>query len=407
MKKIILLIFLLSLSVYIFRFQATGFGVYGDGLGYYSYDRSVFFDHDLNFSNEFNVWKHQYSKMFNQVRMSPSVTVNQWNAGSAIIWIPFFLFGHLTALLLNLLKFPVAINGYSWPYEFAVGLGNIALGVVALFLLFDLGRKYVSEKLSLVGVILLTFGTNYLFYLMYEPVTSHVPSFFLFTLFLWLWKKEKKKFWLLGLSAGLLVAVRTQDVVLVLPFLVYEFWQNKKSGLKLIMATFLAFLPQLLVWQKMFGQITKIPYLSGGSAGSFSLLPTHLWEVLFSPRHGLFLWTPLLLLGLWGIKYFKNTRLAKLLLIGFILEVLVTSSWSQWWQGASFGARFFVSSLPLFFLGIISLIERFWTSPSTPSSGPRGQNDGRRNVVLLILLLTTVYNLVLFVLFILMLVPNA
>ncbi len=145
MKKVFLLIFLLSILVYLFRFQTTGFGVYGDGLGYYSYDRSVFFDHDLNFNNEFSVWQHQYSKMFNQVRMLPSVKVNQWNAGSAIIWIPFFLFGHLTALLLNLLKFPVAINGYSWPYELAVGIGNIGLGVAALFLLLDLGKKCVGE----------------------------------------------------------------------------------------------------------------------------------------------------------------------------------------------------------------------------------------------------------------------
>lgn len=358
MKKIFLLIFLLSLLVYLFRFQTTGFGIYGDGLGYYSYDRSVFFDHDLNFQNEFNVWQHQYSKMFNQVRMLPSVTVNQWNVGSAIIWIPFFLVGHFTVLFLGLLRFHIPLNGYSWPYELAVGIGNIGLGVAALYLLFDLGRKYVSEKISLVGVLLLTFGTNLLFYLMYEPVTSHVPALFLFTLFLWHWEKEKKNPWLLGLSAGLLVAVRTSDAVLILPFIAYEFWQNKKSFIKIVTMSFLAFLPQILVWQKMFGQISRIPYLAGGQAGSFSFWPVHLLEMLFSVRHGLFLWTPLILLGLWGLKYFKNVKLTKLLIVGFILEVLLTSSWSQWWQGASFGGRFFISSLPLFYLGLISLLRQ-------------------------------------------------
>lgn len=389
MKNFFLLLFLLSCFVYIFRFQTIGFGVYGDGLGYYSYDRSIFFDHDLNFNNEFYVWQHQYSKMFNQIRMPISVKINQWSIGSAILWFPFFIFGHLTALILTVFKIPVDLNGYSWPYELAVGVGNIGLGLTALYLLFDLAKKYVGKKLSLVGIILLTFGTNLLFYLMYEPVTSHVVSLFLFTLFLWLWEKDNKNAWVLGVVSGLLVSTRPQDIVLILPFLVVQFWQNKKSFLVITLLAVLAFLPQILVWQRLFGSLTRIPYLASGEAGSFSFLPTHLWEVLFSVRHGLFLWTPLLLLGLWGIKYFGNTRLTKLLLIGFVLEVLITSSWSQWWQGASFGGRFFVSSLPLFFLGITSLYKRY------------------NNKVLPLFLITLAYNMVLFALFILMLVPNA
>ncbi len=202
MKKIFLILFILSSLVYLVRFRLTGFGVYGDGLGYYAYDRSVFFDRDLNFSNEFSYWQKQYSLRFGEPRWSQPITlnkktglaINHWAVGSALLWLPFFTLGHFLALGLNLLDSRILADGYFWPYELLVGEGNILLGITALYLLFKMGKAYVSEKMSLWGILLIAFGTKLFFYLTYEPVSSHVPSLFLFTVFLYLFLNIKNKY---------------------------------------------------------------------------------------------------------------------------------------------------------------------------------------------------------------------
>lgn len=398
-KYFFLILFVLSSLVFLARFHIIGFGVYGDGLGYLAYDRSLVFDHDLNFKNEFSFWQKQYSLVSHQPRWVSQITVNNatglvvnhWGVGSAILWLPLYFLGHLLALFLSLFKIPVLHNGYSWPYEFLVGEGNIALGVCGLYLLFGLGKKYVSAKISLCGIGFLVFGTNLLFYLMYEPVTSHVPSLFFMTTILVLWEKLRKS-WnakialFLGLSSGLLVITRNQDMVLVLPLLLFLLYKYRSQTFLLWLGFFLALIPQLLVWQVLNGHFWQVSYLSGGEVGFFHLLPLHFLDVIFSFHHGLFLWSPLLLLALWGLKYFKDKTLKTLLFSSLVMEVILTASWSQWWQGASFGGRFFVSSLPLFFFGLISLLNKY-KNKATP-----------------LIVMTVGYNIILFILFILKIV---
>ncbi|MCL5676133.1 MAG: hypothetical protein M1120_03340 [Patescibacteria group bacterium] len=382
MKKVFLLLFILASLIYVIRFNYTGFGVYGDGLGYYAYDRSLVFDRDLNFQNEYRFWQNQHSKISGKPRLSFAVQINpsgklplnHWGIGSAVLWLPFYLLGHALAAVLNFFKINTALNGYSWPYELIIGEGNILLGVIALYLLYITGLRYASKKISAAGVLLLVFGSNLLFYLMYEPVTSHLPALFLFTVFIYIFirlkndsgqarmtgeKKELFRLLGLGVIGGLLIATRLESAVLIFPFFVYLIRQNGLRVWPLFAAFFLAFLPQLISWQILNGAWWKISYLNTTEAGGFSLFPGHVMEVLFSPRHGLFLWTPLFVLSLWGLKYFSNKGIERLLLTGFILQILVTSGWSQWWGGSSFGARFFLTCLPLFFLGLVSLIKQY------------------------------------------------
>ncbi len=187
----------------------------------------------------------------------------------------------------------------------------------------------------------------------------------------------------LGLVAGLLVATRYQDTVLILPFFIWLLINYRVKVFFFIITAFLAFLPQLLAWQILNGSFWQVSYLADKGAGSFSFLPWHFFQVLFSRRHGLFFWTPLLLLSLWGLRYFRDKQLTKFLLAGFVLEAVVTSAWSQWWQGNSFGGRFFISSLPLFYFGLISLLQQY------------------KFKVAPFMALAVFYNLLLFILFIL------
>jgi hypothetical protein len=123
-------------------------------------------------------------------------------------------------------------------------------------------------------------------------------------------------------------------------------------------AWWLAFLPQLLVWRTVLGTwLPGNPYAHSGG-GTFDFLHPHLFGVLFSTNHSLFLWTPLMLpaaLGwfpLWG----KDRRLTALLVLNFVLQLYVIASWSSWDGSAAFGQRFFTNMTPAFALGLAALL---------------------------------------------------
>jgi len=80
----------------------------------------------------------------------------------------------------------------------------------------------------------------------------------------------------------------------------------------------------------------------------------HLTDLLFSPRHGLFTWTPLYLAAAagWALWLRRDRRLAGLLIFGFLISALLNSSFWDWWGADSFGQRRLLGLTPLFALGL-------------------------------------------------------
>ncbi|MEB3160752.1 MAG: hypothetical protein VKL20_04760, partial [Synechocystis sp.] len=58
-----------TLAVFLLKFRVTGFGVFGDGLGYYTPLRSLLFDGNLRVDNEYQY----YADTADQFRSSPRV----------------------------------------------------------------------------------------------------------------------------------------------------------------------------------------------------------------------------------------------------------------------------------------------------------------------------------------------
>jgi hypothetical protein len=93
----------------------------------------------------------------------------------------------------------------------------------------------------------------------------------------------------------------------------------------------------------------------------------HFFDVLFSPQHGLFFWTPLALLGLSGLVWMTVRRAGRLpdsrwvgglLLMMFGLQIYVSGSVESWTVAGSFGQRRFVATTPLLAVGLAVLIEQ-------------------------------------------------
>ena len=94
--------------------------VYGDGVYYYSWLRSIVIDRDIRFNNE-------YRDLGGSQPMSKTGLIgNKYAIGPAIIWSPAFLLVH--SFLHG--------DGYSLPYQLAVGLTSVCASIFGLLLLW-------------------------------------------------------------------------------------------------------------------------------------------------------------------------------------------------------------------------------------------------------------------------------
>jgi hypothetical protein len=81
-----------------------------------------------------------------------------------------------------------------------------------------------------------------------------------------------------------------------------------------------------------------------------SWLSPHFFQVLFSSQHGLFFWSPVLLLFLaGGLLLLKRQRSAGLVLLAaFVAQVYISGCVDSWTQAGAFGARRFVGATAIF-----------------------------------------------------------
>jgi len=119
------------------------------------------------------------------------------------------------------------------------------------------------------------------------------------------------------------------------------------------------FLPTLITKKIIFGSYFNFGYTERWYWNSPAFL-----EVCFSSEHGLFSWTPIIILAFVGLFLLpRHDRLAWHLLIVFAVYLYVIGCYQDWHGIASFGNRFFVSLTPLFVLGLAALFDRlshFW-----------------------------------------------
>ncbi len=340
---VIFILYLLGFFTHALILKKT---VYGDGQFYYSWLRSVVVDHDINFTNEY---AHFH---INQPQIKDGLPGNKYSIGPALLWFPAFFTVHTL----------LGGTGYELPYQFAAGLVSVLLTLFSFVLLYRLLSKYFSSSSSLLATLSIAVATNLYFYGSLDTVNSHALSFFAVTVFICLLEAKPKNWFAIGIFLGLVSLIRTQDIVyalLIIPFF--------KTTIKMMHSDTLipgimpgvtgftvVFGLQLLVWQLLYGSFMMSPYLSGGEY--FNLFQTHIFQVLFAPPYGLFLYSPILIFSIIGLFMWKNI-LRLYCLFAILVELLIISSWNTWWQGASFGGRMFVSSLPIFAFGLASFFS--------------------------------------------------
>ena len=148
-----------------------------DKIGYYIYLPAAFIngfykeDFPKNLAADSN-WGFSYyeNKLF-----------TKYSSGVAILILPFFLILHLILLL-----FGYNASGFSPPYHILVNITAafyLALGIIAIYRFM---RFYLKKNSSLFTILVLLFSTNLYYYASFETLMSHVYSFSLFSIFLYL-----------------------------------------------------------------------------------------------------------------------------------------------------------------------------------------------------------------------------
>ncbi len=118
-----------------------------DGFYYFAYLRSLAFDRDVNFMNDYRMLGlGDKTYLFQPTRTGHAESA--WTIGPAIVWSPFFAAGHVTALRLHASGANVSTDGTSFPYRQAVCIAGLFYGLLGCWFAYRLTRLLLSEPRS-------------------------------------------------------------------------------------------------------------------------------------------------------------------------------------------------------------------------------------------------------------------
>ena len=328
--------------------------VASDGIFYYAPLHSVIVDGDLDFENEYRVLgaRPGYFQRTETGRLP-----NNYSIGPALLWAPFFLVAHLLGHL-GLYR----PTGFGYPYFTAVTTGTVLVGFLGVVLMFHLVRAYFRPSTAFVAALLVWLASFHVWYMVFEPSMSHsmaMASVAAFLLVTHEGTRGVKGFTLMGALGGVVALMRWQNVLFLPAALAVSWARHGRPKMRELASGAAAFVvvfsPQLLYWRALYGSALLVP--QGG--GYIDWSQPELEAVLFSSRHGLLSWAPLLWLGIVGFPGFVRRApvLGGSLLLATLATWYVNASVFDWWAGASFGSRRFDGALPAFALGVAATLE--------------------------------------------------
>jgi hypothetical protein len=338
-----------------------------DAGSYFVHLRSLAFDHDLDFANDWALLGHPPKA--GSLTATGHVPTTQ-TVGPALLWSPFYAAAHVYVRLtraLGLSAWPA--NGASEPYRRALALGTVTAVVLAAFLLQRALARTFSPVVASLAVGAAILSSPVVYYTLVVPGMAHGLAFALAAALVFALAHAREVpspgGWLrVGALLGLLVLVRPQTAVMalfVLPAALVAWRAGAVRPQVLALAAALALVlvtPQLVAWKTLFGAYLIVPqgprYLDWSSP--------HLKDVLFSANHGLFAWSPALLLGLLGLVLHlrRDLTLAGGSLLAFAALAWTNGAVADWdWEGGdAFGARRFDVAVPLLAVGLAAFAER-------------------------------------------------
>jgi hypothetical protein len=379
---VLALVFLASLPAVTTRIYSS------DEVQYFAYLRSLWFDRDVSFENEYRYFHEHgiaqtpdFHEAFLVRETATGRRINFGTIGSALLWSPFYAVADAGVRLARLAGRDVPADGFSKPYVAAVAYGSAVYGFLAVLLGIRAARRLLGS-VSVAPALTIWVGTPLLFYSYVAPPFAHATSAFAVALFVTVWLHVRQT-WsvrgaiLLGLSGALMTMVREQDVFVVAgpaADFAREVLRSQGPMLKARAAAAMAgaaafvsgWLPQLLAYQALNGRPGPSQYVTR----KMSWHSPHALQVLFDANHGFFVWTPLAVVALGGLAMLAVTRgtrrIASLLLLMVALQVYVSGAVESWTVAGAFGQRRFVGVTLMLIVGLSGLWQAIVAAGSRP-----------------------------------------
>ena len=364
-----------------------------DEVEYFSYLRSLWFDRDVSFENEYRYfYDHQIAQSadfhhtFLELETATGRRINYGTMGCAILWVPFYAVADMTTRVMRATGRDIAADGYSHPYISAVAYGSAFYGFATILLSIAAARRVVGRE-AFTSALAVWFGTPLLFYMYVAPPFSHACSAFAVALFVTVWLRVREAWSIegaivLGLAGALMAMVREQDVFFALgpAFDIaitlatgQEGRQPRRSEAKAggpassergrlnvalaavagLAAFVIGYLPQLLAYKALNGKFGPSPLVTRKMYWS----APHALQVLLDTQHGFFFWTPLAILALAGLLLLaeRNHIIGASMLLMFGLQVYISGAVESWTVAGAFGQRRFVALTILLVVGLAAL----------------------------------------------------
>ena len=341
-----------------------------DVTSYYSYLPAIFVHKDLKFeflnNSEVNyAEKHQFWP-----ETAPNGNkVIKTTMGMSVLYFPFFIISHIYSLVND----KVVANGFSKPYEIGLTFSSIFYMMIGLFFLAKVLSSIYDEKKVSILLFLVFLGTNLFYYATTEPCMSHVYTFSLASVFMYItmkiYEKNNWKFFIfLGLIYGLLFLVRPTNILFILAFLLYKiesfsslnkrlYWliqHYKKLTISIVISVLIGSV-QFFYWKWATGNWFFNSYVGE----QFYFNQPRIIEFLFSYRKGWLVYTPIFIfsfLGLYKMYVRKNPWFFSILIMLPVL-VYLFSSWWCWWFGGGFGMRPMIDYYPLLIIPLGEILS--------------------------------------------------
>ena len=370
-----------------------------DEVQYVAFLRSLWFDGDVSFDNEYRQFyangttrDPMFAATFIEPATETGLRRNFGTIGSALLWAPFYAAADAGVRVARAMGASVAADGYSAPYISAVCLGSAVYGLLALLLAWCAARRvleaagFPAGPHATIACAAVGLGTPLLFYMYVAPGFAHATSAFAAAAFVLAWVVVRDR-WsvsgliVLGALAGLMAMVREQDAFIIVGPAVDLAWsvlrdrRLRAAGAALAgaAAAALVYLPQAAAYLAINGRLGPSRLVSR----KMTWTSPHAASVLFSPEHGLVFWTPLALLAAAGLVLMvarpggapgsaprppgareASLRIGAGLVAIVLLQVYVAGSVESWTVAGAFGQRRFVAMTAPLAIGLAVLGAR-------------------------------------------------
>lgn len=355
----------------------------GDAVAYFMWTASFGKDFDMDLQNQAERFGplNTYMALPNP-RTGHYASVFAW--GQGVLLLPAFW----AARALDQLPFMrvnddwfLAQQAYPFAYSLTAMVEVNLLTLVTAALAYGMARRFdASPVAAAVAGLATVWGTPLYYYTTIQPLYSHASATFTHTLALFLFfralcsasAQTSRWSWLLtGLAFGLAALTRWQLAASFAVAACVLIFRREWAGLGWMALGFggIAWhIPYTFSW--MFGSPLAVPMEASEAQSGFLSLPRYFVPVLFSDQRGLFVWSPIIGLGLAGVfRLFRRRRVVALTLGGvFVAQALVNSGVRDWWAGESFGMRRLTEVYPVAAVGVAALLTvagDLWQSGET------------------------------------------